>query len=478
VSQSSLDAEQSHAAIARGAQRSHGRTLHRRLLAPYLITLVVTLILAWWTATYLLTRSLEQRLADQLQHATDVLTRGDLPLSDELLRRLAQLLDVDVLLVNESLEVVATTRPGGPESLPSALDLDWDLTAAAAIPQRLSGGDESYLAVTSPVKATHDPRYAGLALAAGLGDIRAAAHRAALWLGAGAVVAALFIAWFGHRAALTITGPIRRLVQAANQVAAGRRDVQVTIDEPGEIGELAESFNSMVQRLAEFEEDALRRNRYAAIGEMAARVAHEVRNPLTAIKMQLQLLSEPGNTGQIEPLVDEIRRLELIVNTLLQQGQPPILHPAAIDLNRVIKEVAQLFQPHLAHQGLVLQLALHPDLPRTWADADRIKQILVNLLVNARDALSEGDTILIRSDITDAGNMAQFEVADSGPGIPEDKRSVLFLAGHRSEKPQGLGLGLRLVHELTEAHGGIVDLGESTLGGASFRIRLPLAPAS
>lgn len=463
--------------VGRASRTTGHRKIHARLLVPFVVTLLFSTMAAWWIATSVLTRSLEQRLADRLQHAAAVVAAGDLPLTDELLARVGRLLNASVILLTPGGQVGKTLAAEGLGGLGAPLREDWNHVISGATAVTLESAGGAFMVVARPIKASHDPRYATLLLASSLGDIRKASRQAAVWLGAAALLGAGGIAWFGHRIALTITEPVKRLAAAAGQVAAGKRDVRIDSDDTGEIGMLTQAFNVMVKSLDEYERRASVQSRYAALGEMAARVAHEVRNPLTAIKMQIQLLAEsqePPGTQACGLLVDEIRRLELIVNALLQHGRASALQRVPADLNGIVGDVARLFGPHLEHQGIALETSLAGGLPRVPVDIDRFKQIIVNLLVNARDALREGGRIRIATRSAEGGGAVVLGVSDSGPGIPAERRTMLFEAASGSAKPQGLGLGLKVVDELVQAHGGRLSLAETDLGGASFEILIPV----
>jgi len=453
--------------------------IHRRLLLPYVLTLIASILAAWWIATSVLTRSLEERLANRLQHAATVVVSGDLPLTDELLARVGRLLNASVILLTPAGQVAKSIVAEGPDIVPVSLHKDWNDAASAGNAQTLESAAGAFMVVARAIKTSHDPRYGTLVLASSLDDIREASRQAAFWLGVAALLGAGVIAWVGHRIALTITEPIKRLAAAAREVAAGKRDVRIDAKDVGEIGTLTHAFNAMVQSLEEYERQATVQSRYAALGEMAARVAHEVRNPLTAIKMQLQLLAEtlgPGDTETCDRLVDEVRRLELIVNAMLQQGRASPLQLAPADLNRILDDVAHLFRPYLAHQGIELETSLARGLPQVPLDIDRFKQVIVNLLVNARDALGDGGTIRIETALVGERGAVVLAVSDSGPGIPREKWSTLFSAAPSSSKPQGLGLGMRLVAELVQGHGGRLSVGEADIGGALFEIEIPIEP--
>jgi signal transduction histidine kinase len=326
-----------------------------------------------------------------------------------------------------------------------------------------------------------DSRYATVGLLSDLSDIRRAGRISATWLAAGGLLGVALLAWLAHRIGLTITVPIQHLAVMADRIAQGDRSARAEIRRRDELGTLAYSLNAMAERLAAYERELVEKNRLAALGNMAARVAHEIRNPLTAIKLQIQLLGESlreqAQPGLIAGLEDEISRLDLIVTGVLNQGRecPPRVDARPGDLNALVTEVARLFSPQFAHQGIEIETQLDP-LPILALDADQMKQVLVNLLVNARDALPEGGKVLLRSWHDQTSGDAWLSIEDSGPGIPLDAEGKpLPQAG--TAKPYGLGLGLRLSRELIAAHGGRIEFGASRLGGAAVRLIYPILGA-
>jgi signal transduction histidine kinase len=138
----------------------------------------------------------------------------------------------------------------------------------------------------------------------------------------------------------------------------------------------------------------------------------------------------------------------------------------------LIEETVRLFQPQFRHRGIDLETRLEGTTPLVWLDPDRFKQALMNLLVNARDALPDGGQVLVTCGHDRIGEQVVILVEDNGPGIAPDQQAGA-LAGGDSDKPQGLGLGLRLSRELVQAHGGTLGLGCSRLGGLRAEIRLP-----
>jgi signal transduction histidine kinase len=191
--------------------------------------------------------------------------------------------------------------------------------------------------------------------------------------------------------------------------------------------------------------------------------------------MQLQLLGddiEDASGSRLAPIMDEVRRLELIVSSSLQLGHPEKLDRRRLDLNGLVREVLRLTEPQFQHRRIDILERLQEELPPVLLDGDRVKQILLNLLTNAMDELGSGGTVRITTATEDDGFVA-LVVEDSGGGVPLSQREGLFEQSE-STKSTGFGLGLRVTAELVEAHGGSIAVADSDLGGARFLIRFPL----
>ena len=254
--------------------------------------------------------------------------------------------------------------------------------------------------------------------------------------------------------------------------ADGERDFSIDTSEHNEIGVLARALTGMAEKLQDYESELARQSRLSGLGDLAARMAHEVRNPLTAIKMQLQLLEErvdDADRDRIRKVLAEIRRLELIVESTLVLGGPLNLQFASVEPALLVGEVVELLRPALDHRGIALHAELGA-LPTTVMDADRIKQVLLNLINNAADELTQGGVIRISGPTPAEGGSIEIAVEDSGPGVDAIR------AAEQSAKPFSLGLGLTISQEIVDSHGGDLLIGESAeLGGACFTIRLPVS---
>jgi signal transduction histidine kinase len=220
--------------------------------------------------------------------------------------------------------------------------------------------------------------------------------------------------------------------------------------------------------------------RASYVGLLASGLAHEIRNPLNAMNMNLQMLEEelqgsgaPVEEEHAEMLAStksEIKRLEQLVSSFLTYARPtsPRLEPA--DLNGLARDVMRLLDADFKQHGVELIDQLDPALPEAEIDATQLKQALINLLVNARQVLREGGRVVVRSRSAERETVT-LEIVDDGPGIPDEAREKIFEVFY-SSRGGGTGLGLPIAKQIVEGHGGAIEV-ESAVGeGTVFRIRL------
>ena len=447
-------------------------SLYLRLLLPLGGTALVAMAIAWAIALGQLTRAIEARLDAQLRNATAILAEGTFPFSEDLVGRLDRLIAARILLLDEAGRIGLST---GGEAVNRAL-ADAGLPggdAAGDAPRfvTIESGGLAWRAAVRPLPPARDDRFRYVVAASSLAETRRVANEAALLLGGAMLLAAVVLAFLGSFFTRSITRPVAELAGMANQIAEGRRDIEVEVAERNEIGVLAQALNDMSARLADYEQELAERSRLAGLGDLAARMAHEVRNPLTAMKMQLELLQDrvgDADRPRVGAVLDEVRRLELIVSSTLALGGAGAGNPVPTDLAALVREVSALLQPSLAHRKIDLACELDR-LPPAAVDPDQVKQVLLNLVNNAADALPGGGRIRVSARGGDGADAVRVTVEDSGPGLPD--------AGEpRARKPLGLGVGLTISEEIARRHGGRLERGRSeALGGARFTLHLPLS---
>lgn len=222
--------------------------------------------------------------------------------------------------------------------------------------------------------------------------------------------------------------------------------------------------------------------RLAEIGTLTGGLAHEIKNPLSTMNINLQLLAEdladPADDRQrrslnrVRTLSDQARRLKDILDDFLQYAGRHELHLQPRDLNKVIEEVIEFFRPQ-ATQAKIRILPAYPDAPLICRlDVDLFKQAILNLFLNAQQAMPDGGELLVR--LRRNGSVAEMDVTDTGIGIPIGKAGHVFEA-YWSSKAGGSGLGLPLVRRIIHEHDGTITFTSEEGKGTQFTITLPLA---
>jgi signal transduction histidine kinase len=454
-------------------------SLRLRLTLAALVPMLLAMLAAWVIATVAFTRTLEQRVESQIGNAANVITRNGLPLTTELLQRVADLQQAEIALLGPDGAVIASTR--GNLSALAAREISRQEVQARGADStlHLDAAGEPAIAIVRDLVARSDPRASAVLITASLRDARDAARRAALGMGLAVLAAGALLVVLQYVLVRSITEPISGLVAMANEIASGKRDVHADAAPHGELQALSTALNDMTRKLQVYETELAGRSRLAALGEMSARMAHEIRNPLTGLKLHLELLDEratPADRPTLRRLLDEVARLELIVASSLSltRPQPAVLREA--DIRGALDEVLLLMEPSLHHRGIELTRALD-SAPRVAMDRDRLKQAILNLVVNSSDALPDGGTVLATCGHDAARGVVTISIEDSGPGIdPTSGDGSDGMTG--SSKPFGLGLGLRVCREIVAEHGGRLVLGRSvSLGGAAATIELPARAA-
>lgn len=304
-----------------------------------------------------------------------------------------------------------------------------------------------------------------------------AAIEQAVWLAGG--VAALAAVALSLLLARQIAAPVRALTVAARRLAGGDFGQRVPAHTRDEVGELAHAFNAMAEALGRQEE---------ARHRMTAAIAHELRTPLAVIQANLEALLDgvrPLSTAAVAELHQETQLLARLVAdlrdlSLAEAGQLP-LRRQPTDLAALARASIAVFAVRGEQAGVRLAVEAADDLPRTDVDPERIGQVLSNLLDNALRHTPPGGTVTVRIERSARLDAVQVAVHDTGPGIPTEHLPHLFEQFYRVDAARaratgGSGIGLAVVKQLVEAHGGMVAV-ESTPGrGATFRVALPVAP--
>jgi signal transduction histidine kinase len=271
----------------------------------------------------------------------------------------------------------------------------------------------------------------------------------------------------------------RRIIGIGREVTARRKDgttfpVHLSVAELTVDGET--KFTGIVRDLTErvsLEVRLREESGLVRIGELAAVLAHEVKNPLAAVSGAVQMLSDHLSAPEDQEIVEEILRrlggLSALMTDLLLYSRPPRPKPQAIDVMELLRALTAFLKADAAWRNVAVDA--HGTVGPVWADPELLKVVFQNLLMNAAQAMEfEG---AIRIDVHQTGNTAFIDVHDSGSGIPPDVRSKLFTPFFTT-KARGTGLGLATARRIVESHGGQVEVYQSGREGTTMRVVLPV----
>jgi signal transduction histidine kinase len=278
-----------------------------------------------------------------------------------------------------------------------------------------------------------------------------------------------------------VLGPIRQL---ALETAPANPVTRV----PDEVKALSSRVHSLIEdvdqaqiELERSQEHLLQSGKWAMVGKLAAGVAHSIRNPLTSVNMRLfslkrSLAMSSSQQEDFEVISEEIRHIDTIVRNFLEFSRPPKLKMQRVSPSDVVDMALVLLRYRLESYGVEVELNRAHRLPEIWADPDQLKEVLVNLVLNACEVMVNGGVITIREEEKGEpplGPAVVIRVSDTGPGIPESVQDKVFQPFF-STKEEGTGLGLSIASRIIEEHGGRLELESIKQQGATFNITLPI----
>ncbi len=275
-----------------------------------------------------------------------------------------------------------------------------------------------------------------------------------------------------------VSKPIAELVEGTRKIADGDMDYILEAKSNDEIGMLAKSFNKMTESLRRTRSQLLQSERLASLGRMAAGIAHEINNPLTGIMMFASTTQqEEGIDAEVrenmEVILDETRRCREIIKGLLDFSRQRQSNFQMVQINALISESAKIITGQCQAHHIRLKLDLDRQVPVMMLDAVQIKQVILNLMINAMDAMPEGGDLHVTTRL-DADESVIVEVADTGRGIPQSELPKIFEPFYSTKGAKGTGLGLAVSWGIIQQHGGKISVKSEVGKGTVFTVRLPV----
>ena len=393
---------------------------------------------------------------------------GGLALDEDRARRLAELTGGEISIRGPGGAVLAQAAAPASAGAPLLVRLGTRLGVGLA-------GARRVLPLGAPAEAAGQVEVSvaseGLARAAGTVLV---AFLAALVTGAvGAVVA-------GRLVASRVTRPVEALREAAARVAAGDLTARVEARAGGEVGELVRAFNGMTQDLAQGRLQLAQAERVAAWREVARRLAHEIKNPLTPIAMSVETLRDARAAGRADfpeifdegtrAIGEEVRRLKRIVDEFSRFARLPAPERTPLSPDELLDALLALYPA--TPPGVSVERLVEPGLPAVSADRDQVLQLLLNLFRNALDAMPQGGALRLAARADGPG--VALSVEDTGCGVAADDLPHVF-EPYFTRKDGGTGLGLAIAHRIAEEHGGRLTVASRAGQGATFTLWLPAA---
>jgi signal transduction histidine kinase len=414
-----------------------------------------------------------------------------------------------IVQVSDGAPVVLASTSSGER--PEALDLA--LRAIETSRAEFGTPTSGIAAVAVPVSGPGSVRAAAVATVslASLDQLRTKGRQVTLWFTPAAILLlTLLVDWLGRR---LIHHPIGHIRDTMARAGTGDFTARVDIVRDDEIGRMAAGLNDMLQRLQDFNvalqerveeataevhvrneelvesyrrlfvlrEALARAEQMAAVGQMAASVAHQVGTPLNLISGYVQIMQQEASPDlrtarRLQIVQEQIGKVATVVRTLLDQARRPA-HLQPLELPPLLARVADVAQPKLDASGIRLTLDVGPDLPAIDADAEELELATMNLVTNALDAMPAGGTLTIRA--TRDREHVRIEISDTGTGIPTDLLPRIFQPWVTTKPAgRGTGLGLSITQDVIARHGGTITAASEPGRRTTFTIMLPASEAA
>ncbi len=449
--------------------------LRYRILIPFaLVALVATAATAYVTLRVAV-RAVESRVQKQIVSAAVLVGQGDFALNPIVLRSVKAIAGGEVITFDASGAVLASTLDGPDPALVQSV-----LGAAPKPP--VGNGDE---AVLGQIACADGPCYVAyrrvasypntqVAVVTATSELRTATTTVSRAIAVAALLSLTAMIGVSQYIARRISQPLDALVRFTNEVADGAGDRRAPVG-ADEVGRLGLAFNEMLTRLDQSRNALVQSEKLGLAGLIAARVAHDIRNPLSSIKMQTQLLKARvrGDAEQktLAAILHDIGTVEAVIRDLLELARPGAVTLKPERLNDVVRQVIDQLAPQLTYRKIGVEMDFASTLPPMLLDAERLKQALLNVVVNAADAMTAGGTLRVQTRLDDS--TAVIDVCDDGVGVDPAILDRVF-DPFVSTKRDGVGLGLVNTKAVVESHGGRVALSPRAPRGTTATIWLPI----
>lgn len=450
-----------------------------RIVLPFTFLFTLVTILSWISSVLLGGHFFDAGLRQQLVRVAQGVSQSPFLLNPLILKQVKGIVDAEIVLSDGDGQVLSSTiapEDALAQEIFTVISKNIghykdDVGYEVAIESRVYRG--VFLKISSV-----DLKHAYLSLwqsTAGAGEFKKSIVMVTAII---SLVGIIALAAAGYAIARSISTPVVQLARISEQVASGDFCCRVEIQGQDEIAQLGQAFNNMIDRLHESERKLVEAGKLAAAGQLAAGVAHEIKNPLTAIKMFVQVLqgrmtTDSKNLETLGIVLSEINRLDRIVEQIVQRARPE--DGVRLELTQpvdLLDEVLLVSRDSLREAHITVRTDIADDIPMVALDREKIKQVLWNIIVNAKDAMLRGGELLVRVRHAVGQGTVELIFEDTGVGLLAGVEPEACFSSFFTTKPEGLGLGLSMSREIVARHGGTLTLTSRNGGGVCVTITL------
>jgi len=454
-----------------------------KIVIPYTLLLAIVTAAISIITINIIYRRIDERIEGQMERAAEVISSMRFLLSDDFLRntKINDVVGADVIAFNTDGSVIATTIPrdnlNEVMSILNLPDIKSSLYQNFSLIRDIKYQNKPYKVVYRKMDSelVNQTSQTILTLMVSTEDIDQTKRQSAITVILVAISGLILVNAIGSLIAFSITVPVKKLVKVTERVTSGDLTVEADVRTRDEIGILAKSFNHMTKELKASRDKLVQSERLAVLGQIAAGIAHDIRNPLTSVKMIVQLLKRKSHDDDskesLQVVLDEIDRLEIIVSGLLDFARPMELKLRPANVIYVMKEVVRLMTPNLRHRKIEISVdeANNELIHEVMIDTDRMKQVFMNIILNSMQAMPDGGKIIIRC-VQDSDSI-QINISDTGIGMSEEVLKHAY-EPFFSAKSDGTGLGLTNVKKIIELHGGDIQMDSAENQGTKVIIKI------
>jgi len=456
--------------------RFQSKRILYRIILPFTLVFSIIAISSWLFSTNLIGHYLDTGRHQQLTKVANIISRSSYVLNPAILKQMKEVVQAEIVVSDTQGHLLHDTLGDSADTVAIRQLIQHRLSPERTTEISLVLRGRHYNAVIEPL---HIPEQGAAFLSLWMPTEEADRLQQKIFLATGwlTLFGVIAMAGLGYLIARSITLPVEELATVTSRIAAGNFEQRATIRHHDEIGALAQSFNQMLSQVQAYEQRLIESEKIGTAGQMAAGLAHEIRNPLTSIKMFIQILhgrlrDQPDNQAMSASLLQEVCRLERIIDQIVERARPGAPVKIAGNINDPLNEVLVLATPTLQAAGITVESRLDETLPAFPYDPEQMKQVFWNLLLNGKDAMPKGGRLEITSTVID--HAIDIAFADTGSGLAGSNPDLCFKAFYTT-KPEGLGLGLSTSRKIVEQHGGALTLTNREQGGAVATVHLPIA---